>query len=267
MNAARGCARQPPALAGGAVDGGAADADTAPASPREANGLSLARRRNAAAGYIFRLASLYIAAGALAVAAPKHIPAGAGAGDAGTSLAGNPEATLYERPRGDLKRTVDETFPGLVQDAAGYWNVSFQHLASFAIDLPAAPADASSAASPGVPAPSPVGSADVFKIRIPARVQALNGRRVRLSGFLLPIHLEDGLVTEFLLLRNHQLCCYGVPPSPNEWVDVKMTGRGVKPEMDIPLECIGTLRVGELVENGVLEGIYQLQCQSAQPSG
>ena len=63
---------------------------------------------------------------------------------------------------------------------------------------------------------------------------------------------------DFLLLRNQMMCCYGRQPEPNEWVVVKMTGKGVPSKMDTPLNLYGTLHVGEMFENHVFEGLYQL---------
>jgi hypothetical protein len=45
----------------------------------------------------------------------------------------------------------------------------------------------------------------------------------------------------------------------NEWVVVKMVGKGVKPLMDIPITFEGRLRVGEMYENGYLTGVYLLE--------
>jgi hypothetical protein len=54
------------------------------------------------------------------------------------------------------------------------------------------------------------------------------------------------------------MCCYGVMPRINEWVVVKMNGRGVPPLMDVPITFEGTLKVGAMYENGYLTGIYLL---------
>ena len=94
--------------------------------------------------------------------------------------------------------------------------------------------------------------------QIPSKVQALDGKRVRLTGFMLPTKVERGLVREFLLLRNPMSCCYGIPPQPNEWVVVKMKGDGTAPIMDRPLNFYGTLHVGELYDGNTFAGLYRL---------
>jgi len=38
--------------------------------------------------------------------------------------------------------------------------------------------------------------------QIPASVKALNEKQVAVRGFMMPMKVEKGMVTEFLLLRN-----------------------------------------------------------------
>jgi hypothetical protein len=94
--------------------------------------------------------------------------------------------------------------------------------------------------------------------RIPAWIRALDGRWVGVKGFMLPTRLEGGLTTEFLLMRDQSMCCFGVIPQINEWVEVIMEGRGVRPLMDQPVTVFGRMRVGATYENGVLVGIYRM---------
>jgi hypothetical protein len=135
-------------------------------------------------------------------------------------------------------------FPEIIQGADGFWRVDFQNLASFSYSAP-----------PAEKAPTPG-----RKRNIPSNVLALEGQRVCISGYMLPIQMKGGFVTEFLLLRSPMMCCYGVVPSPNEWVVVKMKARAgkVPPLMDVPLHFYGTLHVGEVYEEKMFSGIYQL---------
>jgi hypothetical protein len=93
---------------------------------------------------------------------------------------------------------------------------------------------------------------------IPASIRSLDGRKVAVRGFMLPTKLEGGLTTGFLLMRDQSMCCFGVIPKINEWVEVIMSGQGVRPLMDQPVTVFGTMRVGEAYENGVLVGIYRM---------
>jgi hypothetical protein len=130
----------------------------------------------------------------------------------------------------------------LKREADGFWNVNFGQLASYRLDAPAAGA----VAKPG--------SVE----RIPEPLRQLDGQHVRLSGFMLPVKVEGGLATEFLIVRNPMVCCYGMMPAPNEWVCVKAPGKGVPMQMDLPLQFSGTLHVGEIYENDFFVGVYRL---------
>jgi hypothetical protein len=93
--------------------------------------------------------------------------------------------------------------------------------------------------------------------QIPEPIKELNNKRISLRGFMLPLKVEGGLVTEMLIMKDQSMCCYGATPRINEWVSVKMKG-GVKPLMDEPVTLMGTLKVGETRENGYLVGIYAM---------
>jgi hypothetical protein len=132
-----------------------------------------------------------------------------------------------------------------VQD--GYLKLGFDRLANYKFTPP--PFDA--AADPKVTPPS-------GEEQIPAEVKAWNGKKAIVTGFMLPVKMENGLVTEFLLVKDAMMCCYGATPNMNEWVVVKMA-KGVRPLMDVPISFLGELKVGAMFENGYMTGIYQLE--------
>ena len=135
-----------------------------------------------------------------------------------------------------------------------YLTVGFDKLASFNFEVPdETPAGTNKVAVP-IPAVAPVPAPD----QIPAAVRALDKKFVALKGFMLPLKVENGLITELLIMRDQSMCCYGAVPKINEWVSVKMTGKGVKPIMDQAVTLHGRLHVGEVRENGYLVGIYTM---------
>ncbi len=138
--------------------------------------------------------------------------------------------------------------PGAVQKDGDFLIVGFDRLAGFNYD---------------VPDDAPVGTNKTVKVeppkeQIPTTVKAFDKQRVALKGFMLPLKVEGGLITELLIMRDQSMCCYGTVPKINEWVSVKMTGKGVKPIMDQAVTLYGKLHVGEIRENGYLVGIYQM---------
>lgn len=133
--------------------------------------------------------------------------------------------------------------------ADGYEVVGFDRLASYEYTPP----DYDAAATPETPPPT-------AKVdQIPAAIKALDQRKVTVTGFMLPVKMEGGLVKEFLLVKDAMMCCYGVMPKLNEWIVVKMVGKGVKPLMDTPISFEGKLLVGEMYETGYLTGLYLLE--------
>jgi hypothetical protein len=94
--------------------------------------------------------------------------------------------------------------------------------------------------------------------QIPAFVKALDAKEVSITGFMLPTKVDGGMATEFLLLKNQSMCCYGLTPNLNEYVSVKLTGHGVKPVMDHLITVTGKLHVGEMRQSRLLVGLYQL---------
>lgn len=133
-----------------------------------------------------------------------------------------------------------------VGTAAHPLSVGFDKLASFPYSLPDGPVDTNEV------------TVAASTNQIPATVHALNDQFISLKGFMLPLKVEKGLVTELLIMRDQSMCCYGTVPKINEWVSVKMTGDGVKPVMDQAVTLFGKLKVGEMYENGYLVGIYAL---------
>ena len=129
-----------------------------------------------------------------------------------------------------------------------YERVGFDKLASFAFNPPGYEATAPDAKL-----------APKQDDQIPDRIKGYNEKKVAVTGFMLPVKMDGGLVKEFLLVKDPMLCCYGVMPKLNEWVVVKMSGNGVKPLMDVPITFEGKLKVGEMFENGYLTGIYLLE--------
>ena len=94
--------------------------------------------------------------------------------------------------------------------------------------------------------------------QIPPAVKAWSGKKAIVTGFMLPVKMDKGLVTEFLLVKDAMMCCYGAVPNMNEWVLVRMTKGGVRPLMDVPISFYGELQVGAMYENGYMTGIYLL---------
>ena len=136
---------------------------------------------------------------------------------------------------------------GPIQKIGDYSLLGFDRLASFAYEVP------------DDPITEPKAKAILEKNKIPESVKKFDKQKIALKGYMLPLKVEDGKITELLILRDQSMCCYGAVPKINEWVSVRMPkGKGVKPVMDVPVTIFGTLKVGEVLENGYLVGIYEM---------
>lgn len=136
----------------------------------------------------------------------------------------------------------------------GFASVGFDVLATFKYEVP----EDVPASKPNDPASKTNALAADPDTQIPANVKAYNGKKVAVKGFMLPLKVEGGLVTELLLMRDQSMCCFGTVPKINEWIAVKMGTAGIKPVMDQAVTLYGTIKVGAMRENGYLVGIYQM---------
>ncbi|HUO58806.1 MAG TPA: DUF3299 domain-containing protein [bacterium] len=84
------------------------------------------------------------------------------------------------------------------------------------------------------------------KNEIPAFIQALDGQKVEMVGFMIPLLTEKDKVLTFILAQSQMTCCYGIAPQLNQWIYVEMEkGKNTKWAMDVPITVSGILSVGK----------------------
>lgn len=93
---------------------------------------------------------------------------------------------------------------------------------------------------------------------IPQRVRELDGTRVAVSGFMLPVRYDNG-VQEFLLNANLDMCYFGAPTLPHQFVVVTMTGGRGTPVVHTPVDVYGTLHVKEERRGDRIVSLYRMQ--------
>lgn len=96
-------------------------------------------------------------------------------------------------------------------------------------------------------------------------VEALDGQRVRLPGYVVPLDADGaGRVREFLLVPYFGACIHVPPPPSNQIVHVRTSQELALDDLWQPFWIEGSLRVAhsssELAEAG-----YQLQAERIQP--
>ena len=99
---------------------------------------------------------------------------------------------------------------------------------------------------------------------MPESISKLNGKKVVMIGFLMTVFEFDD-IHEFHLVASHWSCCYGVPPGLESAVHVKLKdGEEGLPNTMKPLRVIGTLRVQEMKESGIIFAIYSIEDAEAK---
>jgi hypothetical protein len=94
--------------------------------------------------------------------------------------------------------------------------------------------------------------------QVPAWIKVYQDKRVALTGYLMPLQMENGLAKKFIMMRDITTCCFGNVPNMNEYVIVTMKSGGVKPIMDVPVVLTGTFKIAEKYENGYVVALYQM---------
>jgi hypothetical protein len=94
----------------------------------------------------------------------------------------------------------------------------------------------------------------------PEIVQKLDGRKVRLTGFMYPLQ-EGKEIQYFCLLRSTQTCCYGPRPQYNQYVFVEMDKPTTFHRLD-PVSCVGKFKVDPVPDEGFIYRMEGLTCES-----
>ena len=98
---------------------------------------------------------------------------------------------------------------------------------------------------------------------MPKRVKKLSGKKVLMTGFMLPID-EVQNIKEFLLVESLWSCCYGQPPDIHGIVRVVMPKKKTTDYFFDPLKLIGTFKVEATMMDGYCVDIFQLHCETLE---
>lgn len=95
--------------------------------------------------------------------------------------------------------------------------------------------------------------------------QALNGKKVSIPGFMVPLEDDADQVTEFILVPFSGACIHVPPPPPNQMVYVKLT-RNQKTKMSFsdPVLVSGTLHV-TTVQSPYGDISFNMDADTVQP--
>jgi hypothetical protein len=136
---------------------------------------------------------------------------------------------------------------GPPKEVDGHLQIEFARLSDFKVEAPAYD-----------PAVKQEEALAVVDKQIPDEIKRFDGRRAQITGFMLPVKMEGQLVSQFLLMRDQMMCCYGVVPRMNDWV-VVYAAKPVRYTPDVPISFRGKLQVKAMQEQGFITGIYLLE--------
>ncbi|MGE0700888.1 MAG: DUF3299 domain-containing protein [Hyphomicrobiaceae bacterium] len=98
----------------------------------------------------------------------------------------------------------------------------------------------------------------------PAVVEALDGQRVKLGGYVVPLDFDATKVKEFLLVPFVGACIHVPPPPPNQIVYVRSEqGFDVKGSFD-PVWVTGRMQT-KVAFTGLAEAGYSLEAEAVEP--
>lgn len=102
------------------------------------------------------------------------------------------------------------------------------------------------------------------EIEFPDRIRALDGEKVALAGYMIPMVWEDSKVKNYQLVRDLMACCFGGSPEPDEWVDCTMTNNGCGYVQFIPVTTRGTFQIQGISDPaGYATGAFRMDATSA----
>lgn len=93
---------------------------------------------------------------------------------------------------------------------------------------------------------------------LPETIRSVAGQQVQVTGYMLPLVMENGRARQLLLMRNTMACCYGQSPAANEYLVVKTPPPGLPVTQDVPVALQGTLRIEPVLLGGTLVEYFHL---------
>jgi hypothetical protein len=156
----------------------------------------------------------------------------------------------------DAKDRSRQMWSSVSHDSDGYRELTFEHFNDFRYQPPGgARVDRSTPVLPkelGRP----------FEDRIPEEIRKLDGQKVAILGFMMPLGGTLKALTDFVLVRNMMICCYGVAPQITEWIMVEAeAGKKIPYHRNIPVVVRGVLKIDEEVEEGFVISLFEMDAQ------
>ena len=97
----------------------------------------------------------------------------------------------------------------------------------------------------------------------PAEIAALDGVRIAIDGFVLPVELNAaGRITSAMLLRHQLGCGYGTAPTPSQRITITLSPEAaIDLRSGLPANAVGVLRVNTKPD-GAYPALYRMEVES-----
>jgi hypothetical protein len=141
---------------------------------------------------------------------------------------------------------VNLTPEKVVADGSEVFALGFDKLSSFPYQL----VDAGTGATPEQIAEH------VKKDQVPPWIHVYDKQRVLLTGYMMPLQIENGRSKKFVMMRDVTTCCYGAVPNMNDYLVVTMKDKGIEVVQDVPVELLGTFRIEQKYEGGYVVSLF-----------
>jgi hypothetical protein len=92
-------------------------------------------------------------------------------------------------------------------------------------------------------------------------IKAMDGRAIRIPGFIVPLEFDEETITEFFLVPYFGACIHSPPPPPNQIIYVHAPNGLELNTLYDPFWISGKLST-KLVENYMATAAYSMQMQS-----
>ena len=94
-------------------------------------------------------------------------------------------------------------------------------------------------------------------------IEALNGQRIRIRGYILPTPQKHG-IDEFVLVRDNQECCFGPGAALYDCILVQMKPGKTADYTILPIAVEGTFNIRDFEVDGKDLAIYQMDGEAAR---
>ncbi|MEY4066110.1 MAG: hypothetical protein RIR26_2318 [Pseudomonadota bacterium] len=105
---------------------------------------------------------------------------------------------------------------------------------------------------------------DISTGKAPQNLKKLDGQKVRIPGFIVPLEDNQDSVSEFLLVPSPTACIHTPPPPANQMVHVRMAGGRKATRSFGPIWAKGRLRITD-VDGPYGKSSYELNGELTEP--